>query len=261
MPEPQIQRLKEVGAWLRMNGEAIYGSSAGPYAKTPAWGRATSRAGKLYLHVFHWPENGKLLVPIPNKVKAARLLAKPGQSLETVVTAEGVEIRLPATAPDPIASVIALDVEGELAPIAIPPVSQAADGSLTLPASEATIHGSSIKVEGNKEPNIGYWTNPNDSVTWRSIITRPGEFEVTFNLACAPGSDGGEFTFSLGNAKLSGKSTATGGWEDYKQVNIGRIRLDQPGTVAIGITATSKPGMGVMNLRSITLKPISGTPE
>ena len=105
-------------------------------------------------------------------------------------------------------------------------------------------------MEGSKEPNIGYWTNLSDSVTWQANITQPGEFEVTFNLACAPGSDGSEFTFTAGNAKLSGKTTATAGWEDYKQVNIGRIRIDQPGNVSIGITATSKPGMAVMNLRS-----------
>ncbi len=259
IPAPQIERLKEVGAWLKVNGEAIYGTSAGPYMKTPAWGRATSRPGKLYLHVFNWPQNGKLPVPMPNKVTAARLLAKPGQTLETTVTPIGVEIHLPAAAPDAIASVIALDVEGVIAPIAAPPISQAADGSVILTASDAQIHGETARMEGNKEPNIGYWINPKDSVTWQANINKPGEFDVVLNLACQPGSEGSEFTFSAGNAKLSGKTTATAGWEDYKEVNIGRIRLDQSGKIAIGITPTSKPGLGVMNLRSVILKPCSGT--
>ena len=177
------------------------------------------------------------------------------------MTAEGVEIRLPAVAPDPIASVIAVDVEGEVAPIEAPPVSQAADASLTLPASAAVIHGKTLKVEGNKEPNIGYWTDLKDSVTWKARITRPGNFEVIFHLACAPGSDGSEFTFSAGDAKLTGKTTATAGWEDYQSIPIGRIRIDQSGTVAIGITPIRKPGPGVMNLRSITLKPSAAAPE
>ena len=261
IPEPQVQRLREVGAWLKVNGESIYGTSTGPFKKSPAWGRATSRPGKLYLHVFNWPENGKLVVPMSNKVKAASLLAKPGQSLETTVTAEGVEIHLPAAAPDAIASVIALDIEGEVAPIEAPPISQASDGSILLSAANAEIRGSTAKVEIAKEPNIGYWTNAKDSVAWRANITKPGEFDVFLNLACQPGSDGSEFTFSVGSAKLSGKTTATAGWADYKQVNIGRMRIDQTGNVSIAITPATKPGMAVMNLRTITLKPSAGAPE
>jgi alpha-L-fucosidase len=255
IPQPQVDRLKEVGAWLKVNGEAIYGTSSGPYKNTPAWGRATSRPGKLYLHVFAWPKDGKLLVTIPNPVKSAKLLANPAEPLRTTKTPEGVEIHLPASAPDPIASVIALDVEGEIAPIEAPPVAQADDASLLLNAADAVLHGPSIKLEGHKDPNIGFWSNLNDSVTWQAKISKPGEFAVSLNLACAPGHDGGEFTFTAGSGKLSGKTTATAGWNDYKSMEIGRIRLEQPGTVAIEIKATKKPGLGLMNLRSVTLKP------
>ena len=261
IPKPQTDRLKELGAWLKVNGESIYGTSAGLFAQAPAWGRMTCRPGKIYLHVFNWPKEGKLLLPLPNKVLTAKLLANPGESLKTVVTAEGVEIRLPAAAPDAIASVIALDIEGELAPIPAPPVAQAADASLTLLAAAADIHGSTIKIAGGGEPNIDCWTDIKDSVTWEANITQPGEFEVIFNLACAPGSDGGEFTFSVGNAKLAGKTTATADWKDYKSLPFGRIRIDQPGTVSVGLTSTRKPGLGVMNLRSITLKPSAATPK
>jgi alpha-L-fucosidase len=261
IPEPQVQRLKEVGAWLKTNGEAIYGTSAGPFKKSPAWGRATMRPGKLYLHVFHWPESGKLVLPLANKVASARLPAKPGQNLEFDTTPDGLVIQLPASAPDPVATVIVLDVEGEVGLIAPPPLSQAADGSVTLPAAEADIIGATAKLEGHKEPKIGYWTDPKDAVAWRAIINKPGEFDVLLNLACLPGSEGSEFTFSAGAAKLAGKVKATGGWEDYQQVNIGRIRIDQSGPISLAIQPSGKPGLAVMNLRAITLKPGGGAPR
>ncbi len=63
IPEPSVERLKEVGAWMKVNGESIYGSTKSPLAAQPAWGRVTLKGDTLYLHVFDWPADGKLVVP------------------------------------------------------------------------------------------------------------------------------------------------------------------------------------------------------
>ena len=110
IPQASVTRLADVGRWMRVNGEAIYGSGASPFEAQLAWGRATRRPGKLYLHVFEWPADGKLAVPpVSGKVTAARLLAV-GASVSVTQTAEGVTLEVPSRAPDPTASVIALDV-------------------------------------------------------------------------------------------------------------------------------------------------------
>ncbi len=66
IPGPCIERLREVGRWMRVNGESIYGTSAGPLTDL-AWGTCTARAGAtsttLYLHVHEWPAGGALVVP------------------------------------------------------------------------------------------------------------------------------------------------------------------------------------------------------
>jgi alpha-L-fucosidase len=63
----------------------------------------------LYLSVFNWPTDGKLKVPcMKNKANSAKLLAN-GESLTISSTDEGMIIQLPATPPDPIASVIKVE--------------------------------------------------------------------------------------------------------------------------------------------------------
>jgi len=115
IPEPSVQRLAEIGKWMKVNGEAIHGTTAGPFSKAPAWGRVTQQSGKLYLHVFDWPKDGKLVVPgLAAKVKAAYLLADANRAaLKTTANADRVEVAVPAQAPDAVASVIVLELDGK----------------------------------------------------------------------------------------------------------------------------------------------------
>ena len=109
IPAPSVERLKEVGAWMKVNGEAIYGTTASvfPYL---AWGRSTSRPGKLYLHVFNWPADGVLDVPAKLDVKKACLLAAADRTLTVTVEGLHTKITLPATAPDKIDSVVCVEI-------------------------------------------------------------------------------------------------------------------------------------------------------
>lgn len=113
IPAPELERLQIIGQWLKVNGESIYGTQASPFPKPFAWGRVTQRPGQLYLHVFPWPAEGKLLLPITNTPIRVRWLAS-GKKLPVVPTPDGWQINLPTTAPDPIASVLAVDFTGPL---------------------------------------------------------------------------------------------------------------------------------------------------
>lgn len=110
IPVPSVERLREVGAWMQVNGEAIYGSTAAPFER-PAWGRYTKKPGKLYAHVFQWPADAKLNLSLSGqKVSKAYLLADKQQTpLLIQQTEAGVSIDLPTTAPDSIASVIVIE--------------------------------------------------------------------------------------------------------------------------------------------------------
>jgi alpha-L-fucosidase len=111
IPEVCQNTLRETGDWLKLNGEAVYGTEASPFPYL-YWGRATRKGQKLYLHVFDWPKDGKLIVPMNNKIKSAVLLANPTAKLKITKIKGQIMIQLPAYAPDKNASVVAVDFEG-----------------------------------------------------------------------------------------------------------------------------------------------------
>ncbi len=116
-PQESLESLKGIGAWMKVNSEAIYGTKASPLPPL-AWGRCTRKNSPggtvLYLSVFNWPADGKLVVPgIKNDVAAASLLYN-GSALKTAVSGNDLVITVPEKAPDAIATVIKLELKGDL---------------------------------------------------------------------------------------------------------------------------------------------------
>jgi len=115
-PEPSVQRLAEIGRWMKVHHEAIYGTSASPFKHLP-WGRCTQKAAqdgttRLYLHVFEWPADGNLLVPgLTNTVDSATVLGSEA-AVRFAQTPEGVALTLPRVAPDALSSTVLLKIQG-----------------------------------------------------------------------------------------------------------------------------------------------------
>ncbi|MDF7799248.1 alpha-L-fucosidase [Pontiellaceae bacterium B1224] len=128
IPSESVERLQAMGDWLRVNGEAIYacgptpfGGEAGHYSDTEKdkhgkpkfvsdwkW-RATTKPGKLYIHIFQWSETIKLPA-FGEKVIKAYLLADPDQVELTFTQSDtGIVVTLPEQAPDAVASVVCLE--------------------------------------------------------------------------------------------------------------------------------------------------------
>jgi alpha-L-fucosidase len=113
MPNGKVQvehqaRLKEVGDWLKVHGEAIYGTRGGPVTPRP-WGVTTRKGDTVYVHVLEWQDASLLLPPIGGIVKQARFV-KTGAKADVRTLPEGVLIALPKAPVDPFDTVIALEL-------------------------------------------------------------------------------------------------------------------------------------------------------
>jgi alpha-L-fucosidase len=132
-PPECIERLREVGAWLKVNGESIYGTRAGPFTTPLSWGCATRKGDRLYLHVFKWPVDGKLRVPLLNRSARASLLVDPSQPLGVSFDARSIMIDVPSQALDAVNTVVVLDLDS--APQTLPPATEGA--KVTASAADA----------------------------------------------------------------------------------------------------------------------------
>ncbi|MDH6310973.1 alpha-L-fucosidase [Dysgonomonas sp. PFB1-18] len=116
IPQQSIDGLKAIGKWMKVNGEAIYGTQKSP-VKKPVWGCITRKDNKnnttLFLSVFDWPSDGKLLLKADLEIQQAILLQSKS-TLKFNKTKEGILINLPANMPDKIATVIKLKIKGKL---------------------------------------------------------------------------------------------------------------------------------------------------
>ena len=255
IPPPEAERLREIGAWMKGNGEAIYGTTASPFKRLP-WGRCTTKISggetTLYLHVFNWPADGRLVVPgLKNPVKSAGLLAT-GQKLKFTSTADGVSVEVPETAPDKISSTLVLKIKG--APeVVTPSIAQESDGTVHLMASNAELHGGLQYQTSAGTGNIGYWTNPADMADWTFKLERPGKFKLSAEIAA---ENSGKFQVMVGGQIIESAAPATGDYTKFQLLNLGgELDLASPGSLKLMVKPVAT-GWQPMNLHSITLQPV-----
>ena len=129
VPPPEAERLRQVGQWLSVNGEAIYGTQptlfgpeAGAFSPTEkdkkgnpkfiaSWNwRSTTAPDKIFIEIFTWPNGTFHLDKLPRTVTSAYLLGDSShQQLKLTQTGGSLDVQLPAKSLDPIATVLVLN--------------------------------------------------------------------------------------------------------------------------------------------------------
>jgi alpha-L-fucosidase len=145
IPQPEVDRLLAMGRWLKVNGAAIYATRGSVYPQPLPWGRTTQKAwagGRttLFLHIWEWPADGKILLPdIQQPARSGRLLAG-GAAINSTVTPAGLVVTLPGAAPDPDVSVAALEFDRPVEVRNAPPLPTETGASGTLVDPSKTPH-------------------------------------------------------------------------------------------------------------------------
>ena len=106
LPAISVKRLKEMGDWMKIYGETIYGTRGG-LVPPRDWGVTTQKGNSLFVHILNLKDKGLFLPITDKKIKQATLF-KNGEKVRFQQDKEGVLLRL-AEVPTDIDYVVRLD--------------------------------------------------------------------------------------------------------------------------------------------------------
>ena len=254
IPAAQVERMHDIGKWMKINSEAIYctkptifGAEAGSYdaSKKDKHGdplfipgdkwRCTTTENRIFIHLLKWPGSSFTLNDVPNPVTKAYLLADPERtSLQVKQDGGTVTVTLPVQSPDPQISVLALEVAGPLVRPSNDPLAQTVDGSLTLAAVNAEIRNDGgsmpdLVLRGNMAVS---WTKPEDHLRWNATVNKPGKFKVFIRYTLQSKNAPASFILNAAGKELRGTLPATKGGKPTG-APAGTVTIDQTGIVPV----------------------------
>ena len=255
IPKASVNILRQVGHWVSQNGQSIYGTTASPFAETP-WGGCTQKGNTLFLHVFNWPSDGKLVIRgLNSPIARAFALVNKTQSLEYETQDGTTVIALPSAPIDPTCSVIVLEIQGR-PDVAAPVVAQLENGDIPLDYVKAITHGDTIKRFNRKGAfHISKWTGPQDRISWNIDVERTGSYDVEITYSAKEAWRGRPYSVTLGTQCVQASVQATGDWYDYKTMTIGAVDIREPGPHHVVVRPESQGNDYLMYFKGIRLIP------
>lgn len=274
MAPEDLAILHEIGKWWAVNGESIRATTRTPLMRQ-AWGDSTLKGKQLFLHVFEWPKDGKLVVGgLKTEIQKAVLLSDRDKELSVRRNGLDVEIEVPKVAPDQADSVILVECKS------VPEADTAFLLQNNMPNNLSVFFGQLLgttKKDGWRlgrgqsiSANVTGWSQKECGVKWSTRLNQKTEFDVMVTYD-APGADGqakietmggtvlkksedtfgGTFVVEIGSQKLKGEISQQG---EGVKLNLGRITLE-PGPIQIQVMAETITGKELMRLQSVTLIP------
>jgi len=215
----------------------------------------------LYATVLAWPGDGATLSITTlksrnfdaSRIASITMLGAPGE-LKWTPDDSALKVVMPARAPGACAYALKITFKTPSIPKLDLSIKAAADGSITLPAAAAELHGGVRRQITAGEENIGYWDRASDWVSWRMTFERPGTFEVS--AVYATGAGDSEVILEVDGQKLSSPAPKTGSWDAYRTLRFGRVEIKRPGAVEIHVRPAAAQTWRPINLVSVTIKPV-----
>ena len=254
-PEASTEQLLEMGQWMQVAREGIYGTDSSEIPQ-PSWGRLTQKGQALYLHVFNWPADGKLVLSEVNiQATRASLLGATEQGLRVISGEKSVEIILPGQKPAGLVPMIRLEFDGEIKALGKRDNLALKEGDIYMTAEQAVVSGQGpLRLTGQENQSLELWRSPRNQARWEfENVSADAVYDIELIYALDPAQAGSEFLLTCGAVELSGKVPATSDWNDYQTLKVGEIAV--PGVGRAAITLTKKGGRtSLFNLRAIIMR-------
>lgn len=238
IPDPSVDRLKEIGEWMQKNGESIYGTSASPFFKLP-WGRCTTKktnsGNLLYLHVFNWPKDGILRVPgLDTRVKDVYLLTNQKQKFSYKFAKGDLLIHAPTVIFDPVNTVVVVKTGKKMEITSNMPSLK--EGRILMPADFADIHnpgyGTHAVLSGSgTESVIQNWVDYRARLEWMFNATEAGKYKIEALIHSAESS---KLIVKIGEETLEAELPPTD--DNFEIINLGEVEITETGDQIISLS-------------------------
>lgn len=206
IPEESLKILNELGVWMNINGEAVYGTTCSPFLTDFPWGNVSKKGHNMYLYVKK-PSPIIFFSGLRTDVKKVTLFSKTPKKLafkqyhDNEKDEHVIEIEMPSENNCRYVNVIKLEMDGEIETVDY--LCQQPDGSVTLPAYLAEIYkgeesgsdyedtandtaaaAESFNLKHKKELSISQagvienWKDTSHHIEWEFTVYQPAEFQV-----------------------------------------------------------------------------------
>ena len=117
-------------------------------------------------------------------------------------------------------------------------------------------HGEKLRFEPQPHKNtVGYWVNTEDWCEWH-FTAKPGDYKVYIWQGCGTGQGGSEVGVASGNTTVKFIVEDTGHFQNFKQREIGVLKLNDTGDYKLRLKPIKKAKNAVMDVRRIKLVPV-----
>lgn len=250
--------LSEVGRWMAVNGDSIYGSQRTPLP-VQAWGESTLKGNRLYLHVFDWPTDGTLTVGgLKSTPTKAWLLANPTHKPLSVsrLNEKDVIVRASASPMDKADTVVVLEFAS---PILTDSARLLADHGQknVLRAFDAELQGTGLTYGDGKAPRayVYNWTDKSQSLGWKVRLNQKTKFDVAVRYTTGAPADGGTYVVQVGDQKINAKVDPSAKERDIRVSQIGRMTV-LPGEYDLQVKPEKIEGSELMRIFEMVLSPV-----
>ncbi|HZM05701.1 MAG TPA: alpha-L-fucosidase [Candidatus Saccharimonadales bacterium] len=269
IPELSQRYLRDVGQWLRLYGDSIYGTTQSPMPDQP-WGVATLKTNRLYLHVFERPRNGLLIVPQFEAAPLSATLVANGQKLPAARNGEDLTVTLPPELPDNRDTVVAVDFKGSLPDAwnTAPEIISRQFDSIMVDAAKARVTGRATISSITSSRYFGNWKHdvcaqnmraPGDHAEFSCRFLEPGDYRIALEYACPSADKAREGGIEIGGQSLAFETLLTGEATAHDPLlfvrhNIGIVTVHAPETISVSIHPKND-GAELFRLRRLIFEP------
>jgi hypothetical protein len=256
--EKDVEIFREVGKWLKVYGEAVYGNEK-TGLPIQQWGVMTKKGGILYLHVFDWPKNGNLTIGgLTSDVEKAWIISDRQQESLAIKRIDNKDllVKVPSTAPDTISTVIALKIKKERKSHTVRLLAPDSENILLTFDSERVGNGLGFGDGKFSRNYVTGWKSNDQYMEWNLRIAEPAAFDIYIDYNTESAKDSGTVIVQLADNSYEIDYTPLVGWGNVNTIHAGKTDMKK-GEFKCVLKGKNYNGMQYMRPIAIRLVPAS----